>query len=75
VPLSGIALSNIDHGVRPHVHPDIEAEIVGHVGDDGGMLFVINRLGKQEGKIRFADPSVFGYTGKLEIAYTHAGSW
>lgn len=63
-----------DHGVRPHVHPDVEAEIVGHVGDDGGMLFVINRLGKQEGKIRFADPSLLGYTGKLEIAYTHAGS-
>lgn len=63
-----------DRGVRPHVHADIEAEIVGHAGEDGGMLFVINRLGRQAGKIRFADPSVFGYTGTLEIAYTHAGS-
>jgi len=63
-----------DRGVRPHVHADVEAEIVGHAGEDGGMLFVINRLGKQAGKIRFADPSLFGYTGRLEIAYTHAGS-
>ena len=38
------------------------------------MLFVINRLGKQAGKVRFADPSVFGYTGRVEIAYTFAGS-
>jgi hypothetical protein len=38
------------------------------------MLFVINRLGRQAGKIRFADPSLFGYTGKLEIAYTNGGS-
>ena len=63
-----------DRGVRPHIHPDVEAEIVGHAGDDGGMLFVINRLGKQAGKVRFADPSVYGYTGRVEIAYTHAGS-
>ena len=63
-----------DRGVRPHIHPDVEVEIVGHAGDDGGMLFVINRLGAQAGKVRFADPTVFGYTGRLEIAYTHAGS-
>ncbi|MEP7027728.1 MAG: hypothetical protein ABI960_03955, partial [Candidatus Eisenbacteria bacterium] len=63
-----------DRGVRPHVHADIEAEIVGHAGEDGGMLFVINRLGRQTGKIRFADPSLFGYSGKIELAYTHAGS-
>jgi len=63
-----------DRGVRPHVHADIEAEIVGHAGDDGGMLFLINRLGKQSGLVRFAEPEVFGYTGRVELAYTHAGS-
>ena len=63
-----------DRGVRPHVHADVEAEIVGHAGEDGGMLFVINRLGRQAGKIRFVDPALFGYSGRLEIAYTHAGS-
>ena len=38
------------------------------------MLFVINRLGRQSGDVRFTDPVLFGYTGRLEIAYTFAGS-
>jgi hypothetical protein len=61
-------------GVEPLVHADVEAEIVGHAGDDGGMLFVINRLGRQVGDVRLTDPVLFGYTGQLEIAYTFAGS-
>ncbi|MEO6463207.1 MAG: hypothetical protein ABIP29_09040, partial [Candidatus Eisenbacteria bacterium] len=63
-----------DRGIEPLVHSDVEAEIVGHAGEDGGMLFLINRLGRQVGDVRFADPGLFGYTGRLEIAYTHAGS-
>ncbi len=61
-------------GVMPLVHSDVEAEIVGHAGEDGGMLFVINRLGRQTGDVRLTDPSQFGYTGRLEIAYTFGGS-
>ncbi len=63
-----------DRGVEPLVHSDVEAEIVGHAGEDGGMLFLINRLGRQVGDVRFSDPGLFGYSGRLEIAYTHAGS-
>ena len=61
-------------GVVPLVHSDVEAEIVGHAGEDGGMLFVINRLGRQVGDVRLTDPTLFGYTGHVEIAYTFAGS-
>jgi len=63
-----------ERGIAPLVHADVEAEIVGHAGEDGGMLFVINRLGRQSGDVRFTDPVLFGYTGRLEIAYTFAGS-
>lgn len=63
-----------DRGVEPLVHSDVEAEVVGHAGEDGGMLFVINRIGRQSGDVRFSDPDLFGYRGRLEIAYTFAGS-
>jgi hypothetical protein len=63
-----------DRGVEPLVHCDVEAEVVGHAGEDGGMLFVINRIGRQAGDVRLSDPELFGYSGRLEIAYTHAGS-
>jgi hypothetical protein len=63
-----------DRNVTPHIHADVEAEIVGHAGENGGMLFFINRLGAQTGNVRFVDPDVFGFTGKLEIAYTFLGS-
>lgn len=63
-----------DRGVEPLVHADFEAEIVGHAGDDGGMLFLLNRLGRQSGDVRLRQPESFGYSGRLEIAYTFAGS-
>ena len=63
-----------DRGVTPRLHPDVEAECVGHAGEDGGMLFIINRLGAQSGDIRIVDPDAYGYTGRLEVAYTFAGS-
>jgi len=61
-------------GIVPLVHSDVEAEIVGHAGDAGGMLFVINRLGRQVGDVRLTDPTLFGYEGRVEIAYTFVGS-
>lgn len=61
-------------GVVPRIHADVEAEIVGHAGDRGGMLFVINRLGAQAGDMRFTEADMFGYAGGVEIVYTLAGS-
>ncbi|MGH7725150.1 MAG: beta-galactosidase [Candidatus Eiseniibacteriota bacterium] len=61
-------------GVVPRIHADVEAEIVGHAGERGGMLFLINRLGAQAGDVRFTEPETFGYAGQLEVAYTLAGS-
>jgi hypothetical protein len=63
-----------DRGIMPRVHADVEAEIVGHAGDGGGYLFVINRLGRQSGAVRLTDPEAFSYTGGLEVAFTWAGS-
>jgi hypothetical protein len=63
-----------DRGVEPLVHCDVEVEVVGHAGEGGGMLFLINRLGRQAGDIRLREPALFGYSGQLEIAYTFAGS-
>lgn len=63
-----------DRGVEPLVHCDVEVEVVGHAGESGGMLFLINRLGRQAGDIRLREPALFGYSGQLEIAYTFAGS-
>ena len=64
-----------DRGVVPLIHADVEAEVVGHAGENGGMLFLINRLGRhQVGDVRLTDPDLFGYSGRLEVAYTHAGS-
>ncbi len=63
-----------ERGIVPQAQADFEAEIVGHAGPDGGMLFVINRLGAQAGTIRLADPDAFGYSGGCEIAFSFAGS-
>ena len=59
--------------LRVH-HEVLLRRIVGHAGENGGMLFFINRLGAQTGNVRFVDPDVFGFTGKLEIAFTFLGS-
>jgi hypothetical protein len=63
-----------ERGIAPQAQADFEAEIVGHAGPDGGMLFVINRLGAQAGTIRLADPDAFGYSGGCEVAFSFAGS-
>jgi hypothetical protein len=61
-------------GIAPHFDTDLEVELAAHAGEGGGFLFVINRLGRQEGEVRMRDPDAVGFGGRLEVAYSFAGS-
>jgi hypothetical protein len=64
-----------EFGVEPHVETDLELEIVPHrAPDGGGYLFLINRLNRQTGRIRFRRPLEWGYRGHARVAFSFLGS-
>jgi hypothetical protein len=61
--------------IFPSYECDLEAELVAHKAPDGGgYLFIINRLGRQKGRIQLERPEAWGYHGHLRIAFTLLGS-
>jgi hypothetical protein len=61
--------------IFPPYTTDMEAELVAHrAPDGGGYLFIINRLGRQRGRIQLERPEAWGYHGHLRIAFTLLGS-
>jgi glycosyl hydrolase family 42 (putative beta-galactosidase) len=64
-----------EFGVEPNVETELELEIVPHrAPDGGGYLFLINRLDRQTGRIRFRRPLEWGYRGHARVAFSFLGS-
>ena len=62
-------------GVQPSIESDLEVEVVPHRSKEGGgYLFVVNRLGRQSGRIRFRRAVEWGYAGHVRVAFTLQGS-
>jgi hypothetical protein len=62
-------------GVVPAFETDLEVELVPHRTEGGGgYLFVVNRLGRQRGRIRLLRAAEWGYAGHVRVAYTLLGS-
>jgi hypothetical protein len=62
-------------GIQSSYETEIEAEMVAHKAPDGGgFLFIINRLGRQQGRVHLRRPREWGYHGHLRIAFTLLGS-
>ena len=64
-----------ERGVAPPIETDLEVEVVPHKSEvGGGYLFVINRLGRQSGRIRLRRAVECGYTGHVRVVFTMQGS-
>lgn len=64
-----------ERGVVPAFQTDLEVELVPHHTEGGGgYLFVVNRLGRQRGRIRLRRAAEWGYAGHVRVAYTLLGS-
>lgn len=64
-----------ERGVEPPVTSDIEVEFVcQRAPDGGGYLFVINRMGRQRGRVRVQRPEAWNYRGHLQVAFSFLGS-
>ncbi len=62
-------------GIRPSFETDLEVELVPHQAEGGGgYLFLINRLGRQRGRIRMRRAAEWGYEGHVRVAFTLMGS-
>jgi len=62
-------------GVEPSIESELEVEVVPHRSEEsGGYLFVVNRLGRQRGRIRFRRAAEWGYSGHVRVAFTLQGS-
>jgi hypothetical protein len=61
--------------IFPSYETGVEAEFVAHrAPDGGGYLFIINRLGRQTGRVQLERPEEWGYHGHLRIVFTLLGS-